>query len=136
MMNQNNRINSETAKVLVADDTVSIRKILKSMLKEMGFKNIIEAADGTQTMKMIDLQAFHLILCDWEMPGYKGDEILKSVRMSEKNNNSIFIMCTGNNNPESVKNAISLGVTNFIIKPFNQNIIFGKLEKYFKLSQF
>jgi len=135
-MNQNNRINSETAKVLVADDTVSIRKILKSMLKEMGFKNIIEAADGTQTMKMIDLQAFHLILCDWEMPGYKGDEILKSVRMSEKNNNSIFIMCTGNNNPESVKNAISLGVTNFIIKPFNQNIIFGKLEKYFKLSQF
>lgn len=128
-------LKSDSAKVLVADDTVSIRQILKSMLREMGFKNIIEAADGTQTAKMMGLQSFQLILCDWEMPGLKGDELLGMARQSPKNKESVFIMCTGNNNPENVKNAIALGVSNFIIKPFNQKILREKLEKYFELAK-
>jgi two-component system chemotaxis response regulator CheY len=128
-------LKSDSAKVLVADDTVSIRQILKSMLREMGFKNIIEAADGTQTAKMMGLQSFPLILCDWEMPGLKGDELLEMARKSAKNKESVFIMCTGNNNPENVKNAIGLGVSNFIIKPFNQKILREKLEKYFELAK-
>jgi two-component system chemotaxis response regulator CheY len=127
-------LNSETVKVLVADDTVSIRQILKSMLREMGFRNIIEAADGTQTAKMLGLQSFQLILCDWEMPGHKGDELLEMARKSDNNKDCVFIMCTGNNSPEGVKNAIALGVSNFVIKPFNQKILREKLEKYFNLA--
>ncbi len=126
--------NAKEVKVLVADDVQSMRLILKSMLKQMGFINIVEASDGKAAIKTLERATFQLIICDWQMPSNTGDEILKITRESENNKDAIFIMCTGNTNPENVKSAIAQGVSNFITKPFNQEIVLEKLKKYFILK--
>lgn len=128
------KLSASAIKVLVADDAQSMRAMVKSILKTMGFTNILEAADGNQTAKLLDKRAFNLILCDWEMPGFKGDELLKMARDSSHNKKSIFIMCTGSNDQDNVKKAISLGVSNFIIKPFNPKTLADKLSPYFELK--
>jgi two-component system, chemotaxis family, chemotaxis protein CheY len=133
-LNNSEKLPAAKVKVLVADDAQSMRGVVKSMLKAMGFINILEAVDGTQTVKLLDKRAFQLILCDWEMPGYKGDEILKLARESGQNQDAIFIMCTGANDQELVKRAIKLGVSNFIIKPFNPKTLQEKLAPYFELK--
>ncbi len=134
-MTQKKKEDVGKAKVLIADDASTMRQLMKSMLKDMGFTNILEAKDGVETLKMLNMTRFNLILCDWEMPGNKGDDILEYVRSSDLNKNAIFIMCTGSNNPEKVKKSISLGVSNFITKPFNPKILFDKVGLYFNLKR-
>lgn len=134
-MTNNKKMPADKAKVLLADDSESVKAVLKSLLIAMGFKKILLAKDGNQAVKMLGAQAFDLIICDWEMPGYQGDQILQIVRQSHNNSQSIFIMCTGLNETNKVKEAISLGVSNFITKPFNHDLIHSKLETYFHLPR-
>ena len=104
------------------------------MLIELGFNNIIEVSDGQLALKAVRTNKFDLILCDWGMPESNGGDILNFVRQSTHNKSSIFIMCTGNSQPEFVKNAIVLGVSTFIIKPFNMSLLEEKVGKYFVLK--
>jgi two-component system chemotaxis response regulator CheY len=133
-MSDTEKLAAERANVLIADDVQSIRLILKSMLREMGFVNITEAANGKLALKAIDNNKFNLILCDWEMPESNGNEILAIVRHSPLNKNSVFIMCTGNAQEDIVKDAISNGVSDFITKPFNQNTLEEKVSMHFLVN--
>ena len=126
---------AENAKVLVAEDTTTMRYIIKGMLKNLGFSNITEVIDGTGASREVKNQTFDLIICDWEMPGASGDEILTQARESKRNKDCVFIMCTGVNDPELVKQAIKQGVSNYIVKPLSLNTLKTKLEVYFSLKE-
>lgn len=83
-MTNSEKLLAQNIKVLVADDVQSMRQILRATLRELGFRNIIEASDGKKTLNMLDKTSFHLVFCDWEMPEHTGDEILRYCRKSEK----------------------------------------------------
>ncbi len=133
-MNSPVKLLASKAKVLIAEDTKTMRMVLKGMLREVGFNNQAEAIDGNKALSLIKSGAWDLIMCDWELPGAKGDEILKAVRESDNNKDAIFIMCTGVTDMEQVKKVIEAGVSNYITKPFSQAVMNKKLEMYFTLE--
>lgn len=127
------KLKASQARVLVADDDEPMREILKEVLKSFGFQRIAVTNDGDATVMELEFNQFDLIICDWEMPGATGDEILKLVRESENNKNSIFVMCTANSNAESVKQAILAGVSYYIVKPLDPDTMAEKLKAHVQL---
>ena len=127
-------LKASNTKVLVADDAEAMRRLLKGILKKLGFEKISETKDGEATVKDLQVNQYDLIICDWEMPGATGDEILKMVRESQNNRDSIFIMCTANSSSDSVKGSIQAGVSNYIVKPLNPKTMSEKLSFYFELN--
>jgi two-component system chemotaxis response regulator CheY len=124
-------LTAKESSVLIAEDTQTMRYILRGMIREYGFEEITDVIDGQQAIKQIEQNHFDLILCDWEMPNADGDEVLTFTKQSKYNNDSIFIMCTGNAKPEYVKKAISNGVSGFLAKPINQANLIKTLNQYF-----
>lgn len=110
-------------KVLVADDMPTIRDLVKNQLKAMGFKNIIEAADGEQALNLLIQHESQdpkvkLVISDWNMPKMTGLEFLKQVRATEQWVNLPFILLTSEAERDQVTEAILSGVSQYIVKPF------------------
>ncbi|TQV71056.1 response regulator [Aliikangiella marina] len=126
-------IAASKAKVLVADDEGTMRQMLQAILEEVGFTDITATKEGDSTLKKLLDEHYDLIVCDWDMPGATGNEILKQVRKSELNKDITFFMCTGNSSAEAVKEAIQAGVSNYIVKPINTDTMIEKLSFYFEL---
>lgn len=119
-------------KVLVVDDFATMRRIIKGVLKQLGFSNIVEAEDGDAALKELKRDDYGLILADWNMPKMSGLELLKTVR-SDKNLQRIpFIMITAEGQKDNILDAIKAGVSNYVIKPFTPETINEKLKKIFK----
>jgi len=115
--------------VLVVDDFATMRRIVKGVLKDLGFKNIIEADNGVSALKDLKTEDVGLILCDWNMPKMNGLELLKTVRSDEKFKDIPFIMVTAEGQKQNVVEAIKAGVSNYIVKPFTPETLKEKLEK-------
>ncbi len=118
-------------KILIVDDFATMRRIIKGALKQLGFKNIIEAEDGSDAITLLKKEKVDLILSDWNMPKMSGLEFLKEVRSNESLKQTPFIMVTAEGQKDSVVDAIKSGVTNYIIKPFTPEILGEKLKKVF-----
>lgn len=118
-------------KILVVDDFKTMRKIIKNILTQLGFKNIIEADDGTTALELLKKQKVDLIISDWNMPKMNGLELLKSVRSDDNLKDIRFIMVTAEAQKESVIEAIKHGVNQYVVKPFTPEILKEKLEKVF-----
>ena len=124
-------------KILVVDDMSTMRKIIKNMLVKMGCTNIVEADDGKPAWEKIqqayeDGVPFQFILSDWNMPGMTGLELLKHIRADQRFNKLPFLMITAEGEQSNVVTAVKAGVSNFIVKPFNQQTLLAKIEKIFK----
>lgn len=124
-------------KILVVDDMNTMRKVIKNMLVKMGCNNISEANDGIPAWKMIQEAAergepFQFILSDWNMPGMTGLDLLKTVRADERFKSTPFLMVTAEGEQANVVTAVKAGVSNFIVKPFNNKTLLEKIEKIFK----
>ncbi|MBC76879.1 MAG: response regulator [Halobacteriovoraceae bacterium] len=124
-------------KILVVDDMSTMRKIIKNMLVKMGCTNIVEADDGKPAWEKIQEAyasgaPFEFILSDWNMPGMTGLDLLKNVRADERFKKLPFLMITAEGEQSNVVTAVKAGVSNFIVKPFNQATLQGKIEKIFK----
>jgi len=119
-------------KVLVVDDFATMRRILKNILKQLGFKNLVEADDGTTAWDVLEDQKIDLVLCDWNMPKMTGLELLKKVRASEKYAKVPFLMVTAEAQKQNVIEAVQAGVSNYVVKPFTAEAISEKLEKILK----
>ena len=119
-------------KVLIVDDFATMRRILKNILKQIGFKNILEADDGTTALEVLDRQTIDLIISDWNMPKMTGLELLKSVRASEKYKKTPFLMVTAEAQKQNVIEAVQAGVSNYVVKPFTAEAISEKLTKILK----
>ena len=119
-------------KVLVVDDFATMRRILKNILKQLGFKNLVEADDGTTAWDVLEEQKIDLVLCDWNMPKMTGLELLKKVRADEKHGKVPFLMVTAEAQKQNVIEAVQAGVSNYVVKPFTAEAISEKLEKILK----
>lgn len=115
--------------VLVVDDYQTMVRIIKNLLKQIGFSNIDEAADGTEAFGKIQGKDYGLIISDWNMEPMTGLELLKKVRGSgESFSNVPFIMVTAESKTENVIIAKQAGVNNYIVKPFNAETLKNKID--------
>ncbi|MCC6347486.1 MAG: chemotaxis response regulator CheY [Nitrospirales bacterium] len=117
-------------RVLVVDDFPTMRRIVKNLLKQLGFENIDEAEDGAQALGKLKGGSYGLVVSDWNMPNMEGIELLRNVRQEQPPLKDIpFLMVTAEAEKEKVIEAIKAGVDNYIVKPFTAEILKEKLEK-------
>jgi two-component system chemotaxis response regulator CheY len=120
-------------RILVIDDMPSIRDLVKNTLKAMGFKNIQEAGDGEEGLKVL-MQAnnpgsnIQLVISDWNMPKMKGLDLLKHVRATAEWQNLPFVLLTSESERDQVTEAVLAGVSQYIVKPFSAKIFEDKLK--------
>lgn len=122
------------SRVLVLDDMSTMRKIVIKNLKEIGFTDIQEAADGNLGWQVLETSTppVNLIISDWNMPNCSGLEFVRKVRANATYAKTPFIMLTAEAEATQVKEALIAGVTNYILKPFTPDILKLKLEQAHK----
>lgn len=118
-------------KVLVVDDFATMRRIVKGALKQLGFKDIIEAEDGKAAFDELKKEKVGLIVSDWNMPNMTGLELLKAVRSDDGLKDIPFLMVTAEGQKDNVVEAIKSGVNNYVVKPFTPDTFSEKLQKVF-----
>ena len=119
-------------KVLVVDDFATMRRILKNILKQIGFSNINEVENGKEALKELMSGDYDLVLCDWNMPEMTGIELLSQVRAEEQLKDLPFVMVTAEAQKDNIIDAVKAGVTSYVVKPFTAETIDAKLRKVFK----
>lgn len=114
--------------VLIVDDYNTMLRIIKNLLKQLGFNNVDEATDGTMALEKIKVKKYGLVISDWNMEPMSGLELLKQVRGSNDNYATVpFIMVTAESKTENVIMAKQAGVNNYIVKPFNAETLKTKI---------
>lgn len=119
-----------STKILVVDDMLTMRKIVSKSCRDIGFKDITEAADGVIAWDLISNAnpAFGLIISDWNMPNCTGLDLLKRVRSDSRFKTMPFVLLTAESEQHQVMEAVKAGVSNYVIKPFTADILKQKLE--------
>ncbi|MDQ0317610.1 response regulator [Amorphus orientalis] len=118
--------------VLVVDDYKTMIRIIKNLLKQLGFEDVDEAADGQEALGKLKERNYGLVISDWNMEPMTGYELLQHVRSDEALNGIPFIMVTAEAKSENVVAAKKAGVSNYIVKPFNAQTLKGKIETVFQ----
>lgn len=119
-------------KVLVVDDFVTMRRIIKGSLKKIGFNNFIEAEDGHLALEEMKKAKIGLVISDWNMPNMTGIELLRTIRNDKDFKKVPFIMVTAEGQRANVLQAVQEGVNNYVVKPFTPEILAEKIKKVFK----
>lgn len=119
--------------ILVVDDYQTMRRIIENLLKQLGFSNIDQAADGAAALRMLREggKKYGLIMSDWNMEPMTGMELLKHVRADAALKETPFIMITAESKTENVVAAKQAGVNNYIVKPFNAETLKQKMSTVF-----
>ena len=118
-------------KVLIVDDFATMRRILKNILRQIGFSNIAEADDGKTALIELKKEQFDLVLCDWNMPEISGIELLQKIRSDDELKDTPFVMVTAEAQKDNILEAVKAGVNNYVVKPFTAETIGEKLKKVF-----
>ena len=118
--------------VLVVDDYKTMIRIIKNLLKQIGFNDVDDAADGGEALEKLKQKDYGLVISDWNMEPMTGYELLKQVRADENLKHLPFIMVTAEAKSENVVAAKEAGVNNYIVKPFNAQTLKGKIESVFQ----
>ena len=119
-------------RVLVVDDFSTMRRIIKNILRQLGFTNIIEADDGTTAWETLNKDKIDFIISDWNMPKMPGIELLRKVRSSEEFAALPFLMVTAEAQQENIIEAVQAKVSNYIVKPFTAETLGQKIDKIFE----
>ena len=114
-------------KVLVVDDYRTMLRILRNLLRQLDFRNVHEATDGTDALQKLREGGFGLVISDWNMEPMTGIQLLREVRADDKLKHIPFIMVTAESKPENVIAAKQAGVSNYIVKPFNAETLKTKM---------
>jgi two-component system, chemotaxis family, chemotaxis protein CheY len=117
--------------VLVVDDYNTMIRIIRNLLKQIGFEDIDDAPDGTAALAKMQEKRYGLVISDWNMEPMTGYELLKEVRASSALSKTPFIMVTAESKTENVIAAKKAGVNNYIVKPFNAQTLKSKIEAVF-----
>ena len=118
-------------KVLVVDDFATMRRIVKNILRQIGFTNILEADDGSTALNILKKEKVDLVITDWNMPKMSGLELLKAIRADENLKDIPVMMVTAEALKENIIEAVKAGVNQYIVKPFTAQTLQEKLEKIF-----
>jgi len=119
-------------KFLVVDDFATMRKIVRNLLRQLGYQHIDEAEDGVVALRKLKSTKYDMIICDWNMPNMTGIELLREVRSDESLKPIPFLMVTAEANKENVIEAVKAGVSNYIVKPFTADTLSGKIDSVLK----
>lgn len=119
-------------KILIVDDFSTMRRIIKNLLRDLGFNNTAEADDGLTALPMLQTGNFDLLVTDWNMPGMQGIDLLKAVRADGKLATLPVLMVTAEQKREQIIEAAKAGVNGYIVKPFTAQTLKEKLEKIFE----
>ncbi len=118
-------------RILVVDDFSTMRKIIKNILRQLGFNNVVEADDGTTAWETLNRDNIDFIISDWNMPQMTGIELLRKVRGSEEYATTPFLMVTAEAQQENIIEAVQAKVSNYIVKPFTPETLGQKIDKIF-----
>lgn len=118
-------------RVLVVDDFSTMRRIIRNILRQLEFDNIVEADDGTTAWEVINREKIDFIVSDWNMPQMSGIDLLRKVRSSEEYADIPFLMVTAEAQQENIIEAVQAKVSNYIVKPFTAETMKQKIEKIF-----
>jgi two-component system, chemotaxis family, chemotaxis protein CheY len=119
-------------KILVVDDFSTMRRIVKNVLKQIGFDNLEEAEDGMQALTKLKTGGFGFVVTDWNMPNMDGLEFFKASRQEPALKNIPFLMVTAEAEKAKVIAAIQAGVNNYIVKPFTAETFKEKMDRIFE----
>jgi two-component system chemotaxis response regulator CheY len=117
--------------ILVVDDFSTMRRIVRNILKQLGYENVSEAENGAEAYEMIKTGDFAFIITDWNMPVMDGLGLLKKLRTDEQTKNLPILMVTAEAEKEKVVAAIQAGVNNYIVKPFTADTLKEKMDRIF-----
>lgn len=116
-------------KILVVDDFSTMRRIVKNLLKQLGYVNIDEAEDGAQAYEKVKNGDYGFVVSDWNMPNMDGLDLVKSVRANPAIKDLPILMVTAEAEKDKVIAAIQAGVSNYIVKPFTGDTLKEKMDK-------
>jgi len=119
-------------KILVVDDFSTMRRIVKNVLKQIGYENIEEAEDGVQALAKLKVGGYGFMVSDWNMPNMDGLQLLQEVRKDPLLSKLPILMVTAEAEKDKVITAIQAGVNNYIVKPFTAEVFKEKMDKVFE----
>lgn len=119
-------------KILVVDDFSTMRRIIKNLLRDLGFNNVSEADDGATALPMLQSTHFDFLITDWNMPNMKGIDLLKAIRSDEKLKKLPVLLVTAEAKKEQIIEAANAGVNGYVVKPFTAETLKQKIEKIFE----
>jgi two-component system chemotaxis response regulator CheY len=122
-------------KFLVVDDFSTMRRIVRNLLKELGFTNVDEAEDGVVALQKLKSGTFDFIVSDWNMPNMTGIELLRAVRGDAALKHLPVLMVTAEAKKENIVEAAQAGANGYIVKPFTAATLDEKLNKIFQTMQ-
>ena len=117
--------------ILVVDDYSTMIRIIRNLLKQLGFENVDEASDGSAALAKLQTKRYGLVISDWNMEPMTGYDLLREVRADPNLATTPFIMITAESKTENVIAAKKAGVSNYIVKPFNAATLKTKMEAVF-----
>jgi two-component system chemotaxis response regulator CheY len=119
-------------RILVVDDFATMRRIIRGLLKELGFTNVEEAEDGVVALAMLKREAFDFVVSDWNMPNMTGIDLLKAIRADAALSHLPVLMVTAEAKKENIIEAAKAGASGYVVKPFTAATLDEKLQKIFK----
>jgi two-component system, chemotaxis family, chemotaxis protein CheY len=119
-------------KILVVDDMVTMRRIVKNVLKQLGFPNVDEAENGQEALQKLRADVYGFVVSDWNMPVMTGIDMLRAIRADEKLKAIPVLMVTAEAQQSNLVEAVQAGVSNYIVKPFTAETLQEKMAKIFK----
>ncbi|CRL99950.1 MULTISPECIES: chemotaxis response regulator CheY [Pseudomonas] len=122
-------------KILIVDDFSTMRRIIKNLLRDLGFTNTVEADDGITAIPILNSGSIDFLVTDWNMPGMTGIDLLRHVRADEKLRSLPVLMVTAEAKREQIIEAAQAGVNGYVVKPFTALALKEKIEKIFERIQ-
>jgi len=119
-------------KILVVDDFSTMRRIIKNLLRDLGFTNTDEADDGTTALPMLQTGKYDFLVTDWNMPGMTGIDLLRAVRADDSIKTMPILMVTAEAKRDQIVAAAQAGVNGYVVKPFTAAVLKEKIEKIFE----
>ncbi|MCK1787655.1 MULTISPECIES: chemotaxis response regulator CheY [Pseudomonas] len=119
-------------KILIVDDFSTMRRIIKNLLRDLGFTNTVEADDGLTAIPILNSGSIDFLVTDWNMPGMTGIDLLRHVRADEKLRSLPVLMVTAEAKREQIIEAAQAGVNGYVVKPFTALALKEKIEKIFE----
>ncbi|MGK9452077.1 chemotaxis response regulator CheY [Acidithiobacillus caldus] len=125
----------KSIQILVVDDFSTMRRIIRNLLRELGFSNFDEAEDGVQALQKLRAKPFDLVVSDWNMPNMQGIDLLRAIRADPRLRYTPVLMVTAEAKRENILEAAKAGVNGYIVKPFNAETLREKLDAIFRRLQ-
>ncbi len=119
-------------KILVVDDFSTMRRIIKNLLRDLGFTNTDEADDGNTALPMLQSGKYDFLITDWNMPGMTGIDLLRNVRADDNLKTLPVLMVTAEAKRDQIVAAAQAGVNGYVVKPFTAAVLKEKIEKIFE----